>query len=326
MKNIIQHPWAGTLLSAVLLFGLGGCKIFEALSEGVSALKQAKVADSYDPSEEYYIGRGVSAVIIDKFPPVEAKDKRTERQITYVNEMAGYVEAATKGVTRSAFALGSHITNEKDRNSRGEKAQERVANLVLYKGFQVGLLQTEEVTAFATPGGFLWISIGAVNLCNNEDELAAIVCHELAHIILNHGMDNYRAAYKGEIFTSTLGGWFKGDGEGSIFGRLVTSVAEDAFKGYNPEQEYEADAWGTRALAAAGYAPEAMVKVLERVEAYEKKHEVKEEDYLAHHPPISNRVKYVKDLIVKEKLKPNPKTMSGEAIQARNKRFEEAFR
>lgn len=105
MKNKIHHPWTSAALAAILLFGLAGCKLFEALSEGVGALEKAKVADSYDPSEEYYIGRGVSAVIIDKYPPVEARDKRTERQITYVNEMAGYVEAATKGVTRSAMRL-----------------------------------------------------------------------------------------------------------------------------------------------------------------------------------------------------------------------------
>lgn len=325
MKNFAKNNGliALTLCMAV---GLVGCSLLQTLTEGVNALEEMKVADSYDPSEQYYIGRGVSAVIVDKFAPVEAKDKQRERQITYVNEMAGYIEATSKGVPRSARRLNEHISVEKDRNTRSSTAQENVYNLSLFKGFQVDLLETDEVTAFATPGGFLWISRGAVNMCSNEDELAAIVAHELAHIVLDHGMENYRKAHKGKIVTGTLGGWFKGSGLGANFGRMVTSIAEEAFKGYNPEQEYEADAWGTYALAAAGYAPEAMVGMLTRVEAYEKAHEVKEEDYLHHHPPISKRIKYVNDLIAKEKLKPNPKTMSGEAVQARNKRFTETFK
>jgi len=315
-----QSVWANRLLLAAIACTVAGCSLFNKLKETVSALEDAKVADNYEPSEQYYIGRGVSAVIVDKYPPIEAKDKTRERQITYVNEMAGFIEAASKGVTRSARKLGDHTKRSYDE-------QEHVYNLVLFKGMQVGLLQTDDVTAFATPGGFLWVSMGTVKMCNNEDELAAVIAHELAHIILDHGMANYRTAYKGQIFTSTLSEtWFSGDGLGANFGRLVTTFAEDAFKGYNPEQEFEADNWGTRALAASGYAPDAMVKMLQSVEAYEKAHEIDPEDYLAHHPPIGERIKAVQDLIKTEKLTGNSKTMTPEAITARNKRFEEAFK
>lgn len=324
MKNFARNN--GLIALACFSALLVGCSLLAKLSEGVSALEDMQMADNYDPSEQYYIGRGVSAVIVDKFKPIEAKDKRNERQITYVNEMAGYIEATSKGVPRSARRLNEHIKDEKDRNSRSSDAQERVYNLSLFKGFQVGLLDTDEVTAFATPGGFLWISRGAVDMCQNEDELAAIVAHELAHIVLDHGMENYRVAHKGKIVSGTLGGWFKGSGLGANFGRMVTSMAEEAFKGYNPEQEYEADAWGTYALAAAGYAPEAMVGMLNRVEAHQKEHKIDEDDYLHHHPPVTRRIQYVKDLIAKEKLKPSSKTMSGEAVQARNKRFSDTFK
>lgn len=315
-----RNVWANRLLLAVIVGTVAGCSLINKLSETVGALKEAKVADNYEPSEQYYIGRGVSAVIVDKYPPIEAKDQTSERQVTYVNEMAGFIEAASKGVTRSARKLGDHTERSYDE-------QEHVYNLVLFKGMQVGLLQTDDVTAFATPGGFLWLSMGTVKMCENEDELAAVIAHELAHIILDHGMANYRTAYKGQIFTSTLSEtWFSGDGLGANFGRLVTTFAEDAFKGYNPEQEFEADNWGTRALAASGYAPEAMVKMLKSVEAYEKAHEIDPEDYLAHHPPIGERIKAVQELIKTEKLTGSSKTMTPDAIQARNKRFEQAFK
>ncbi|MEZ5993287.1 MAG: M48 family metallopeptidase [Planctomycetota bacterium] len=320
MQKNKRNVWAARLMLATIVFAVSGCALFEKVKATVSALEDSKVADNYEPSEQYYIGRGVSAVIVDKYPPVEVKDQTSEKQITYINEMACFIEAASKRVTRSAVKLG-------DYTSRSYDEQQHVYNLVLFKGIQVGLLQTDDVTAFATPGGFLWISMGAVNMCENEDELAAIIAHELAHIILDHGMANYRTAYKGEIFSSTLSEtWFSGDGLGANFGRLVTTFAEDAFKGYNPEQEFEADNWGTRAMAESGYAPDAMVKMLQRVEAYEKAHDVDPEDYLAHHPPIGDRIKAVQDLIKKESLKGNPNTMTPEGVTARNTRFAETFK
>ena len=320
MKTNKRKVWTTRLLLAIVLCSIPGCALLEKLSATVGALKDAKVADNYEPSEQYYIGRGVSAVIVDKYKPVEAKDQSAEKQITYVNEMAGFIEAASKKVTRSAIKLG-------DYTSRSYDEQQHVYELVLFKGLQIGLLETDEVTAFSTPGGFMWISMGAVKMCENEDELAAIIAHELAHIILDHGMANYRTAYKGEIFSSTLSEtWFSGNGLGANFGRLVTTFAEDAFKGFHPEQEFEADNWGTRALAASGYAPEAMAKMLERIESYEKEHEVKPEEYLAHHPPIGDRIQAVKDLIKNEKLKGNPNTMTPDGVKARNDRFAETFK
>ena len=72
---------------------------------------------------------------------------------------------------------------------------------------------------------------------------------------------------------------------------------------------------------------EAALTAYEReVEAYEKAHDVDPEDYLAHHPPIGDRIKAVQDLIKKENLKGNPNTMTPEGVTARNTRFAETFK
>jgi beta-barrel assembly-enhancing protease len=308
------------LLAGVVVLGVTGCSLLNKLIATKEALEEMKVVDNLEPSEQYYLGRGVSAVIVDQYKPVEVKDSVGENRLAYLNEMAGFIEVASKNVTRSAVKLG-------DTSNRSHDEQQRVYELALYKGIQVGILDTDDVAAFATPGGFLWISRGMIDLCDNEDELAAVIAHEMAHIVLDHGMANYRRAHKSSIVTSTLSEtWFSGSGAGANFGRLCVTLGESLFNGYNPGQEFEADNWGTRALAASGYSPDAMLKMLQRVEAYEKAHDVDPDEYLAHHPPIGERIKAVKDLINKENLKGSSSTMTPAAVKARQDRFNAAFK
>jgi Zn-dependent protease with chaperone function len=319
MKNSNMR-FALRLLPGVLLLGIAGCSLLNKAIETTNALEEMNVVDNLEPSEQYYLGRGVSAVVTDKYRPVEIKDARTENQILYLNSMAGYIEVSSQDVTRSALRLG-------DYTDRGSEQQERVNNLSLYKGIQVGILDTDEPAAFATAGGFLWISRGLIDMCNNEDELAAIVAHESAHIILDHGMNNYRRAHKNKIVTSTLSEtWFSGSGPAANFGRLCVTLGESAFNGYKPGQEFEADSWGVRALAESGYAPQALITMLERIQEYEESHAVDPEDYLAHHPPVEERIAAVKKLIADEELKFNSDSMSPGALEARQKRFNAAFR
>lgn len=320
MKTKTLNYWFTRLLFMGLVCAVVGCSLLNKVAESISAIEEAQIVDKYEPSEQYYLGRGVSAVILDRYPPVKIDDAKTERQIAYLNDMAGYIEKASQDVTRSAMRLGDHTERDHDQ-------QQQVYDLALYKGIQVGILDSEEVAAHGTPGGFLWLSYGAIKMCENEDELAAVVAHEMSHIILDHGMANYREAYKSQVTTSTLSDtWFSGGGAVSNFGRLCVTYAEDAFNGYNPEQEFESDNWGTRALVASGYDPNAMVAVLKRVQAYEKAHDVDPEDYLAHHPPISERIKTVQALIKDEEFKASPSAQKPESVKARNDRFEAAFK
>lgn len=320
MKTNAINVWVTRLMLGAVACSLLGCSVINFVSAATSALEEGNLVDKLEPSEEYYLGRGVSAVVYQNYKPIEISTPKQETQIKYLNDMAGYIERAAQDVTRSARKLGDHT-------DRGHVAQQHVYNLALYKGIQVGILDTEEVAAHGTPGGFLWLSYGAINMCNNEDELAALVAHEMSHIILDHGMANYRSAHKSKIASSFASEQlFSGDSKFANFGRLCVTGFESLRNGYNPDQEFEADNWGARALAASGYAPDALVNLLKVVEAYEKEHEIDPDDYLAHHPPVSERIKTLQAVIKDNNLKPNPKSQTADAIQARNKRFEEAFK
>lgn len=308
LERAAHGDWAGATV-----------EVAKSVTTGVKALEDSKVDENYTPSEEYYIGRGTSAVVIQSYPAADMSSPKGKAQLVYMNEMGGYMREATLEVTRDWRKLGEH-------NSRDEKAIERINNQSLWKGLHVGLLDSNEVCAFATPGGFIWVSRGAVLLCANEDELAAIICHELGHVVLNHGIDAYREANQNQILSSGASKALFGESGsiGSIFGNMVVGLAEQVItSGYNKDQEFEADNWGTRALAASGYDPRAMVAMLKRVQEYERLNAEKGK-YLSNHPSVEARIEEVEKVLKTAKLQANPSASQGAAT--RNQRFVDTFK
>ncbi|MHC4840480.1 MAG: M48 family metallopeptidase [Planctomycetota bacterium] len=222
------------------------------------------VPDNLSPEQSYYFGRGVSAALVDKYGMANPKDKKVKVQLEYLNEMAGYLAYSGNFET----ALWSPVT--------------------------VGILRSNEVAAFSTPGGFIWISMGAIKLCENEDQLASIIAHELGHAAMDHAVK----AYVGSIRPSP---WIKnlhklspmGTNLGSWIGSWSEQLIED---GYGEDQEYEADKWGAMTLSSAGYSADAMLHLLRRVERFEQKSKTPGL-YLKNHPDIDDRIDEIVDLI-----------------------------
>lgn len=322
----------------LLLFSLtlGACGVVSALARGdvggaisagiktaaevTAALSQGEIIDEYSPEQEYYMGRGVTSAVVNRFPSANMDDAKTREQIAYLNQMAGYIYNSSLTIDRSK--LGGHV-------ERSDEDIERKQRFNLFKGMNVGILETDEVMAFAMPGGFLWISRGMIKLCVTEDELAAVIAHETGHIVMNHGMDLYRDAHNKKVKDSRLFGALEataGDselGKAAVnFGKLCGSFFEGLFEnGYPKAQELEADNFGTRALEASGYDPKAMIAVLREIEAREKKNPT-EEKYLKNHPKVQDRIKAVDKLIKDAKLK-SPTSDPGKA--ARDKRYTEVW-
>lgn len=294
-----------------------GKTVGEIAAAAIEDCANGKVSQEYTAEQEYYIGRGVSGAIMVRYPATEVNSDPRRRQLAYLNQMAGYIEAMSYSVDRRN--LGGYV-------DRSEEVWERQSRFGLYKGVRVGLLESNEVMAYATPGGFIWISQGAVNMCQSEDELAAIIAHEMGHIVMNHGMDAYRKATEGKITDSKAFQAFSKEMGPVVgnFAEMVGGFADNLIEsGYNKDQEYEADNFGTRALAAAGYDPNAMARMLERVEAYEKSH--KDDDkFLSNHPDPKSRIEKVKDLI--KNPKNNLKAPAGDPGRTtREKRFREVW-
>lgn len=278
----MSRPRVLMLLAFLLLIG---CSVRSSiLSETVRALEEASLADQLESSEHYFFGRAASAVVVDERPMADLTKENIGARLVYLNLLGKCVEAGSRDVTRSATRLGSFV-------KRSAEQQAEVDNLVLLKGVQVGLLAGEDVAMFATDGGFIWLSQGALNLCSTEDELAALLAMQLGHVLLNHPMECYRSGHGGRIIEpiGERADWFTRDSSGSNFGRLAVSHADELMEHYYPSPyNFEADRFAALTLLQTGHEPRELVTLLTRMAA--RRFDSKAGDWLKRQSDLDARV------------------------------------
>lgn len=125
--------------------------------------------------------------------------------------------------------------------------------------YYFAVLDTPEVNAFAAPGGFVFVTRGALGLMRDEATLAGVLGHEVGHIALRHGVNTIKAQKRKEL---ALLGLREGLAQtrAAPFTEAISSAADVLteqilFKGYSRAEEMEADQAGFRYAARAGYDP-----------------------------------------------------------------------
>ncbi len=248
MRTGLPTAAAGRIILTALLCLLpGGCKVSDLslndlTSERIgmitsSAQSISKAARPLSEDEEYYVGRAVAARITSTYPLY-----RNSRQTEYLNLIGQSLVLHTEKPTT-------------------------------FGGYRFALLDSPEINAFACPGGIILITRGMIASVKSEDELAAVLAHEIAHIIHRDGVSAIQSSRWSEAVlviganaakefgpkdTAKLVSLF----EGSIDDVVKTLVVN----GYGREQEKEADVAALGYLAAAGYNPQGLTGYLSRLE------------------------------------------------------------
>jgi len=130
--------------------------------------------------------------------------------------------------------------------------------------FTFGVLETSDVGAYSTPGGYVFITRGALALANDESELAGVLAHEVAHVVFNHGIE----AVKSGKFRKAADPFVKQYGQNAgAFAQFVDEGADFIMvKGYSQEQERQADAKAIEYLILANYDPRGFARFLNRLD------------------------------------------------------------
>ena len=165
-------------------------------------------------------------------------------------------------------------------------------NIVLHSDakipFTIKVIDSDEVNAFALPGGFFYVNKGLVLAADNEAELAGVMAHEIAHVAARHAMETeakMRAMDLGVLAGILLGGGIIGNvlyNGGGFFESL-------AFLKFTRGAEEEADKLGVQYMWAAGYDPNAMATMFEKLEAKNKKKPGTISKLFATHPAPPDR-------------------------------------
>ena len=204
------------------------------LSDALADMERAFSQNEFIPQDEYYLGRAVAANILANYRPYTRNPDLTR----YLNLICQTIVVNSIQPT-------------------------------IFKGYFVMILDSPELNAFATPGGHIFLTRGLVELATSEDMLAAIIAHELVHIMLRHGIDTIEdmRLFDEMAIMAERGAALSGNTEAATrtlnFRNSISSVIDLLVRnGYSQFQEFEADQEAAALLAASGYNPQALVDML----------------------------------------------------------------
>ncbi len=262
-KNILSRALTATT-AAVIAFSVTSCATMSRIglilsqdtdstvaSIGHSISSIEKAAEDISPENEYYIGRSVAAAVSSTYEVVHTAPKTT----AYLNKICGTI------------AMNSDTP-------------------YLYKGYYVGIIDTDEINAMATPGGHIFVSRGLIKSVDSEDALAAVLAHEIAHIQLKHSITTIKSSRVTTAITSTTkaSAMIAADKISADHPDVIDELRIDMEKvkqdaavlfdsqevilktlvtsGFSKEQELEADTKALTLMRDAGYDPKAMLDML----------------------------------------------------------------
>ena len=246
-------------MKKILIFAIVCLMILPAHVQGQSSPSN----DDFTVIDAYYLGRAVAATILGRYRPYTQNQEATQ----YLNRIC------------QTLVINSNYPSP-------------------YNGYTVMILDSSEINAFATPGGHVFITRGLLSQCTSEDMIAAVIAHELAHIMLRHAIFIINeTAVEREL--SDIAGWAGATAarhspqaaRAVNFSNSIGTVVDTLLRsGYSHSQEHEADLEAMLLLGNAGYNPGAIIEVLRVLQLI---HANQRGGFSATHPPPILRIAIV---------------------------------
>ncbi len=290
MQEILRHTLKLALVSALL----AGTAFAAPQSQDPPSQDPAKTPPPAQQQTQQQTGS----------QPVPQKDTVTPKNSKEDVEAIGNRNVG-KGINlyslEREISLGKALAQEVERSSKliddpvvteyvNRVGQNLVRNSDARVPFTIKVIDSDEVNAFALPGGFFYVNSGLILHAQEESELAGVMAHEISHVTARHGTKN---ATKGELMQfATIplillgpGGWA---GYG-LYQGLNLAIPVTYLK-FSRDAEREADFLGLQYMYKAGYDPNAYVTFFERIQADEKRRPGTIPKVFSTHPPTPERI------------------------------------
>ena len=244
MKTTRKASASGLGFASKLAGSIGGDDKLIGAAASAGKVTSELIYSEVGPVQEYQLGCVVASRILPLYPVLPQDDPKS----VYVRTIGATLAAASN-------------------------------DPMPYHGYMFLTVQSDEVNAFAVPGGFVFVTTGMLKFLKDEDELAAILGHEMGHMELRHGMKSIGKESVLKLFSlmkevATMSG-DSGDSTQTaarqqlvaladeLFGKLTTSIRN----GYGIEMESQADWRSIQFAKTLGYETKALYDVLERFKA-----------------------------------------------------------
>jgi len=243
----------------------------------------AKAQKSKEPSQSTTAAKKDTSKTVPTMPAGSGKPLSVNEDPAMIGKrnINKGVIAKMSGSTEKEVKLGRQLAAEVDRQAKfvddpviTEYVNRVGQNIVLHSDakipFTIKVIDSDEVNAFALPGGFFYVNKGLILIADNEAEVAGVMAHEIAHVTARHAVENQTKA--GLLEYLALGtSIFLGGIPGMVFQNTAGLGLLGAFMKFSRSAEEEADKLGVQYMYAAGYDPSAMSTMFEKLEAKNKK-------------------------------------------------------
>ncbi len=224
----------------------------EGIMKTIDAIQDAR--KDLTPENEYWTGRSVATNLLARhdyaYRDADAlRSGRLEGLTAYVSAVGGVLAASAMETRRDG---------------------DRPAPIA---GWHFIIVESDTINAFAAPGGWVFVTTAAVDAAASEDELAALIAHEIAHVVRGHALGSIKkgrwaGVAKTALDTSVeLDQQALGDLTKVFEGAMDDMIDGILVKGYSRDTEFEADKVGLAIMAHAGYDPQAYVRYLKTLDA-----------------------------------------------------------
>jgi Zn-dependent protease with chaperone function len=248
----------------------------------VAQTKVTPPKNKYTPEQDVKIGREAAAEVRQQYPVIT--DDNVEDYLERLGDRL--VEAAPRELNNPVFEYSFTPVNLKD------------------------------INAFALPGGPMFVNRGMIEAARGEGEVAGVMAHELAHVLLRHGTANATKQQGFQI--GAIAGAIAGAVIGGNLGQIVSQGSQFGLgtwlMKYSREYEKQADLVGAQIMARAGYDPRDLAHMFETIQ---KQGGGSPPQWLSSHPNPGNRTQYINAEAAMLRIAPRPSNQGFQQVRSR---------